>query len=153
MAAQSIGITKFAEQVLLGLFPDISGAYIVEFINNPLRYDSFREFLQKVGIQAADEANLKANLQAIQDQGLLPSADESLQEYNQRLASDPCTPARIRVFQEDDIMTILAVSVARDSVGPGMAGYAVDAAIDGINAYRWENPTTPLIYYILGYIQ
>ena len=57
-----------------------------------------------------------------------------------------------RIFRDDDIMTILAVGVARE-VSPSLRGYAVDAAIDGINAYRWDNPTTPLIYFILRYIQ
>ena len=153
VATQSIGITKLAEQVLLGLFPNVSGAYIVAFIDNPLGYSSFRDFLQRVSFRAAKEADLKAGLREIQSRGLLPSADESLQEYNQRLASDPCALARISIFRDDDIMTILAVGVARE-VSTGVAQrYAVDGMIDSINAYRWEDPTTPLIYFVLGWIE
>ena len=153
VATQSIGITKTAEELLLGWFPDVAGAYIVEFLYNPLGYSSFREFLQRVNFMTAAEANLEDGLQAMQDRGLLPSADESLQEYNQRLASDPCALARISIFRDDDIMTILAVGVARE-VSTGVAQrYAVDGMIDSINAYRWEDPTTSLIYFVLRYIE
>ncbi len=152
VATQSIGITKLVEEVLLGLFPDVAGAHIVEFIHNPLEYSSFRDFLLRVNYQVAADVDLKAGLSRIQNRGLLPGADESMQEHNRRLASDPCTTARIRIFRDDDLMTILAVGVARES-NPTLRGYAVDAAIDGINAYRWDNPTTPLIYYVLRYIE
>ena len=157
VSAHFMDINPAVKPTLLGWFPEVAGAYIVEFIDDPLKYASFRDFLQRVNfvtdIVGADEAVVKAKLQDIQGRGLLPSADESMGQYNQRLASDPCTAARIRVFRDDDIMTILAVGVARE-VSTGVAQrYAVDATMRGINAYRWDNPTTPLIYFILRYIQ
>ncbi len=153
VSAHFMDINPAVKPTLLNLFPEVAGAYIVEFIDDPLKYASFRDFLQRVNFVTAAEANLEDGLQAMQDRGLLPSADESLQEYNQRLALDPCALARISIFRDDDIMTILAVGVARE-VSTGVAQrYAVDGMIDSINAYRWEDPTTPLIYFVLRYIE
>ena len=152
VAVQSIGISKQAEELLLNNFPDVAGAYIVEFLRNPLEYSSFRDFLQRISFMVAADTDLKAALGVIQSRDLLPSPDETMQEYNQRLTSDPCSPARIRIFRDDDIMTVLLVGVAGE-VSPALAGYAVDAVLDSINAYRWENPTTPLIYFVLRYIE
>ena len=91
VATQSIGITKTAEELLLGWFPDVAGAYIVEFLYKPARQfilpriSPASEFYDCRGGQSED------GLQAMQDRGLLPSADESLQEYNQTSLGPMCT--------------------------------------------------------------
>ena len=36
--------------VLARLFPKIAAAYILDFIRDPMKYDSFHDYLEKVGL-------------------------------------------------------------------------------------------------------
>ena len=141
-------ITPLARQVLNERFLEIAPAYIIEFIANPTRHASFRDYLGRVGFQAAD-ANIAAGLQVLQDRGLLPSVGESLYEYNQWRTSDPCTPARSRIFVDDGIMTLLAVGYAIDTTNPFLRDTVVNVTISRINGFRFQDTTTPLIFWVL----
>ena len=141
-------ITPLARDVLHRQFLPITAAYVVEFIANPTRYSSFRDYLLREGLAARD-ADIAAGFQALQDWDLVPSVDESLYEYNQRRASDPCTPARSHIFADDGSMTLLAVGYAISSYNSLYRDAATNVTINGINAFRFQYLTTPLIFWIL----
>ena len=140
--------TDFRE-ILARQFPEIAASYILEFIRGPLKYASFRGYLGKVGYQPGFENNLRSEFQTLRGRGVLPNADESLDTYNQRLASDPCTPARSRVFAEDEIMTLLAVEIARSGYSPLASKAMVEITTRDIYGFRDRDAATPLIYFIL----
>ena len=142
------GMTPLAREWLDNQFQDIAAAYIIEFTANPAKYASFRDYLRVVGSRAFD-ADIPAGFRALQDLDLLPSAGESLYEYNQRRASDPCTPARSRIFADDGSMTLLAVGYRISIISPILRGGVVNLTIREINAFRFNDLTTPLIYWIL----
>ena len=142
------GISPSFREALHNLFPRIAAAYVIEFIANPTRYASFRDYLLREGLRAAD-ADIAAGFQALQDWDFVPSVGESLYNYNQRRASDPCTPARSRIFADDGSMTLLAVGYAISTISPSLRDFAIDVTIRDINAFRFQDVTTPLIFWIL----
>ena len=141
-------ITPLAREALHRQFPTIAAAYVVEFIANPTRYTSFRDYLLREGSRAAN-ANIATGFQALQDRDLLPSVGESLYEYNLRRASDPCTTGRSRIYADDGTMTLLAVGYTRSIYNPLYHDAATNVTINGINAFRFQDVTTPLIFWIL----
>ena len=144
-------VSPLAQETFAGLFPEIAGAYIVGFLANPTHYASFRDYMVRLGYKAGFDNSVKEDFQELRRRGLLPNVGESLFEYSQRRSSDPCIYARSQVFVDDDIMTLLAVAYARSRFNPVLKNYVDDATLDGIHRLRFNDPTTPLIYWILEY--
>ena len=100
--------TEF-RKVLAGLFPDIAAAYILEFIHDPLRYASFRDYLGRKGFGAA-HIDRGAYFQQVRQSSVLPrvdvSYDASLYEYivEPSVESGPCNWARMKVFVDDELI-------------------------------------------------
>ena len=129
------------------LFPEIGASYILEFIDHPLKYASFRDYLGRVGYQPGLDSNIKADFQTLRRSGVLPNIDEPFIEYFQQ--SDPCTLARILVFDNDELMILLAVAYAKSDLSPLFWDGATRITIQDIQKFRDRDPTTPLIYFIL----
>ncbi len=79
---------------------------------------------------------------------LLPNEGESLYEYEQRRSGDPCTPARSLLFADDELTTLLATGYAMNTY-PSLSTYAVQAVTRSINAFRYNDVTTPLFLWWL----
>ena len=140
--------TDFRE-VLARLFPEITAAYILEFIDDPLRYASFHDYLQKVGYQGANRG-IRADFQRLRRSGVLPRVDESSVEYLHYLQeSGVCNWARMTVFADDQLMWLLAVVYAQSGVSPSMGDAVARITSQDIQKFRDRDPTTPLIYFIL----
>ena len=129
-------------------FWEIAAAYIVETIANPMRYSSFRDYLGDVGYGAVD-VDLKAGIQKLQSRGLLPNEGESLNEYEQRRIDDPCTPARSMMFADDELTIVLAIGYARNILNPFLRGAAAGMVTSRIDAFRYNDLTTPLFIWWL----
>ena len=142
-------VSSLGREVYEGLFQEIAGAYILEFIANPTGYTSFRDYLGRGDYWPVAPGGIVADFRTLRSRGLLPDANEPLYQYNQRQASDPCTPARSRLFTDDEAMTLLALGYAKSSVQPFFRQFATNAAIDSIHRFRDRDPTTPLIYWLL----
>ena len=135
--------------VLARLFPEITAAYILEFIDDPTRYASFHDYLRKVGYQGANK-NIRADFQRLRRSGALPRVDESSVEYLHYLQeSGVCNWARMTVFANDELMTLLAVVYTESSVAPWMRDAVTRITMRELYAFRDSDPTRPLIYYIL----
>ena len=134
--------------VLARLFPEIAAAYIIKFIHDPMKYSSFRDYLGKEGYRASNTYTGTA-LRSLLRSDVLPRVDESLHEYNQRLASDPCTLTRTIVFADDELMTLLIVVSFESLVSPSTRQAMTRITMREIYAFRDSDPTRPLIYYIL----
>ena len=137
-----------AREILETLFPDIAATYILETIGNPTRYASFRGYLGEVGY-AARNADLKAGIETLQSWELLPNVGESLYEYELRRRDDPCTLFRSLLFADDEVTTLLAVGYARSTYSPALRGAAADIVIRNINAFRYDDVTTPVFLWWL----
>lgn len=124
--------------VLARLFPKIAASYTLEFIDDPLKYASFRDYLEKVGYQAAS-SNIGTELKKLRHNGEWQIA---------RLATG-CDWARLQVFNSDNFMTLLAVEIAKEGVAPFMNDAATRITVQDINRYRDDNPTAPLIGFVL----
>ena len=133
--------------VLAGLFPEIAAAYILEFIHDPLRYASFRDYLGKKGYRAAN-IDIKAYFRQLRGSGVLPSLDVPLHQWSGR-QSDPCTLPRVVIFADDELMTLLAVEIATESVSPFLREGAARLIMRDIYAFRDQDPSTPLLYLLL----
>ena len=133
-------------ETLAKLFPAITAAYILEFVDNPTKYASFRDYLSKVGYQGAN-GDIKAKFRSLRHSGILPGVDESLYEYNQQ--SDPCALTRTIVFVDDELMTLLAVVYAESGVNPWMRDAVTRITAQDIHKFRDRDPSTPLVYFIL----
>ena len=129
-------------------FWEIAAAYIVETIANPMRYSSFRDYLGEVGYGSVD-VDLKAGIQTIQSWGLLPNEEESLYGYEQRRIDDPCTPARAKMFANDELTTLLAIGYARNILSLRIRGMAEGMVTNSINTFRYNDVTTPLFLWWL----
>ena len=79
----------------------------------------------------------------------MPNIDESLHEYNRRLASDHCTTTRSRVFADDELMMLLIVVSAEGRVAPHLRDAMTRITMRELYAFRDSDPTRPLIYYVL----
>lgn len=141
-------VNKTFQGILEDQFTEVAAAYTIEFMAAPQRYASFRDYLGRVGL-GADGDWMREALQAFLYQGLLPSLDESLYEYNQRRTADPCTLARSRVFADDEIMTLMAIGYSKSTSSPLAKAYAESAVIQAIYAFRDSDPITPLIFWIV----
>ena len=154
MAADSSlrGLSRNAREALEELFWEIAAAYILETIANPIKYSSFREYLGEVGYTARN-ADLKAGIETLQSWDLLPYEDESLQEYEQRRIDDPCTPARLPIFADDELTTVLAIGYARNTLNPFLQAALPGLVTTKIDAFRFNDVTTPLfIWWLHTYI-
>ena len=95
------------------------------------------------------DVDLKAGIQTLQSWGLLPNEDESLYEYEQRRVDDPCTPVRSLLFADDELTTLLAIGYARNILNPKFRGMAEGMVTNRINAFRFNDITTPLFLWWL----
>lgn len=128
--------TEYRE-VLARLFPKIAAAYIIEFIDDPLRYASFRDYLQKVGYHYG---NIRADFRTLRRSGGLAYDDEW---------PVGCQWARLVVFANDELMTLLAVVYARSGVSPFMRDAVTRITMQDIQKFRDRDPSAFLIYFIL----
>ena len=130
--------TDFRE-VLAGLFPEIVAAYILEFIDDPLRYASFQDYLEKTGYQASGR-DIRSDLQNLRHNG----------EWRfSRPRPVGCNWARAIVFHNDELMTLLAVEIAKSGVSPFLREAVTRITMRDIYAFRDRNPETSLIYFVL----
>ena len=154
MAADSSlrGLSRNVREAREGLFWEIAAEYIFETIANPMRYASFRDYLGDVGYRAVD-IDLKAGIQQLQSRELLPNEDETLHEYEQRRVDDPCTPARVPMFADDELTTVLAIGYARNTLNPILQAALPGLVTTKIDAFRFNDVTTPLfIWWLHTYI-
>ena len=140
-----VNYSPLAQEALRIRVVDAAGSYTIAFLNDPMAYNSFRDYLIAIGIEGAIGLDSKSQLESLRRRGLLPERRTSLVEYGEARASDPCTAARIRVFTDDDVMTLLALSVN----GGGINRYASDAVLTSLVRFRFHDPSAPLIYWIL----
>ena len=124
---------------------DAAASYTIAFVNDPLAHGSFRDFVAPLGINGVIGLDSRSQFESLRRRGLLPERGTSLLEYGEARASDPCTAARIRVFTDDDVMTLLALSM----IGGGTDRYARNAVLTSLDRFRFHDPSTALIYWIL----
>ena len=128
-------------------FPIIAADYIIHVMANPVRYPNFRNYLGQVRPGASD-ADFTGRFLELRDQGLIPLAGESLHEYQQRRAEDPCTPTRSKLFADEGLVTLLAIAYVRSTTSP-VFGSAAQRVENRVNAFRDADVTTPLFLWFL----
>ena len=138
-------------ETLTGLFPEVTAAYILEFLRDPGKYpaehNSYRKFLEAVGYQAANR-DFREELQRLRRADLLPDINEPMHEWSGR-QSDPCTLPRLVAYSDDALMALLALETAKGQVNPWMQEAVTRITVRDIRAFRNRDPTTPLIYLVM----
>ena len=131
-----------ARDVLERQFEPSLAAYTLQAIRTPLL--GFRGYLSQSGIFYLSSSDLWAPLAALDNAGLLPQARESLYDYELRLADDPCTPARARIFADDELMGNMIAQGHIQGTHPAFRKHARDRWPREFDKFRYENPTKPV---------
>ena len=114
-------------------------SYTLHAIRTPLL--GFRDYLSQSGTSSID---LWEALQTLDSTGLLPQAGESLYDYELRLSDDPCTPARIRIFTDDELMGNVIIQRVMQRTSPFLWDHVPQRVQTGFYAFRDKNITKPL---------
>ena len=149
LAGRRINYSLSFQRVLDDRFAVVAGSYIIAFLNNPLAYNSFRDYLVPIDIDRIISIDTKSQFESLRRRDLLPEPGTTLAEYGKSRASDPCTAARIRAFTDDDIMTLLAIAHKRSQYNSAFSNYVDGATLNGIDSFRHQDPETPLIFWVL----
>ncbi len=143
-------VANEARGLLERQFMKVGSAYVVQAVANPLGYPSFRDYLGLRGY-VVERGEIAEGVRMLQRRGLLPDSEETLADYSDRKADDPCTLARSNLYRDDGLMTLLAVAYANDTCHPALCGAARRGVINRINAFRDGDVATPLIFWFLDY--
>ena len=162
VAANFRGISPLFYEGIRGAFSLHAAVYIAEAIDNPLKYPSFRSYL---GLRAwvpapAESAEpgvspsraLDLALDRLENMELLPYSGESLHEYGQRRADDPCTPARSEIFRDDGLAMVLAIGYTENGVSAGIRDLAREVVTNEALAFRDGDVSTSLFLWFFEYV-
>lgn len=139
-------VSQLARQVMREQFSPLAAVYISEAIGNPLKYASFREYLGQADFWT-DGGEIKLALDRHRRMSLLPHPQETLYEYNERRADDPCTIARAEIFRQDELAMLVAIAYAESKFSPVISRYVRDAMTQKALAFRDGDVSTPLFLW------
>ena len=140
-------VTTTARDIMERQFEPSLAAYTLQAIRTPLL--GFRGFLSQSGISYLSSSDLWAPLLTLDNAGLLPQAGESLYDYELRLSDDPCTPARARIFADDELMGNVIAQGYIQRTSPALRGYT-PWIVTEFYAFRDKNVTKPLFLQFIN---
>ena len=146
-------VTRNARDILTREFSQHAAVYIAEAIDNPLKYASFRAYLGQVESLMVNPGEIRLDLDRLLSLDLLPHSGESLYEYTQRRAGDPCTPARAEILRDDDLAMLVALPYASNGVHPLAYRGVLEMVAREASAFRDSDVTTPLfLWFFENYV-
>lgn len=146
-------VTRNARDILTREFSQHAAVYIAEAIDNPLKYASFRAYLGQVESLMVNRGEIRPALDRLLSLDLLPHSGESLYEYTQRRAGDPCTPARAEILRDDDLAMLVALPYASNGVHPLAYRGVLEMVAREASAFRDSDVTTPLfLWFFENYV-